>query len=114
MTRSRSQLASHASSTSRPAIASIASTALGAQLAAVEQGRDELAEDGLRASYTEDGVFVAAGDVHDLDHGAGSALGEVADRGCSLDGAEFERRALIHAGDIREERRWVWLPVHVE
>jgi hypothetical protein len=98
--------------------------ALEAQLAAVEQERDELAErlgpddelppilaewkaaheardlDRLRALYTEDGVFVTTGDVHDLYHGADWALDEVARRAWSPDGAEFERRVLIHAGEL--------------
>jgi hypothetical protein len=98
--------------------------ALEAQLSALESERDELAEqlgsdnelppilaewkaaheardlDRLRALYTEDGVFVTTGDVHDLYHGADWALDEVARRAWSPGGAEFERRALIHAGEL--------------
>ena len=98
--------------------------ALEAQLAAVEQEREELAGrlgpddelppilaewkaaheardlDRLRALYTEDGDFVTTGDVHALYHGADWALDEVAVWAWSPDGAEFERRALIHAGEL--------------
>jgi hypothetical protein len=94
-------------------------------LIAVEQERDELAEQlgpddelppilavwkaaheakeldhRLRASYTEAGVFVTTRDVHDLYHGADSALDEAARRAWSPEGAEFERRAVIHAGEL--------------
>jgi hypothetical protein len=98
--------------------------ALDAQLAAVEQERDQLAEqldpddelppilvewkaaseardvDRLRALYTEDGVFVTTGDVHALYHGADWALDEVARRAWSPDGAEFLRRTLLHSGEL--------------
>ncbi len=65
--------------------------------------------DRLRALYTEDGVFVTTGDVHDLYLGADWALDEVAQRAWSPDGAEFERRALIHSGELD-----VFDPVEIE
>jgi hypothetical protein len=98
--------------------------ALDARLATVEQQRDELAEqlvtadelppilaewkaaseakdlDRLRALYTDDGVFVTTGDIHDLYYGADWALDEVARRAWSPDGDEFRRRALIHSGEL--------------